>query len=518
MIMYGVYNSDTLKDLIDTVHRMQNFTTWNEKTFAGKLHDWMELYLRDEGVCNYAINSILFLTTIQEKYVRMYERFIEELKLYSRAIRVLLKGYLPIALLPPSKLEKILSEVRIAIAKSNKDYDLVLTRLYLYYDMKLVTFGIDNKRNLIWQFPVFVQPYTQKRLIMYQIETVLVPILDKNEQAQLYTELKVDKPYIALNEETYITLYLQELKMCKRIRYEYYCEELFMIKSKTRYSCASAIYFNLESEVIKVNCEFQYYYNKTDIKRAVLDGGFQIILANLPNYRKIMCSHNNNIPINISGHPYVLMNQSILCNCNIEAESNFLLESLAACEDPETKTDLEMHFTVNLAFVNYFENLLEETSKPISRNWTTQEQILPISLKIFEIDPKLTNAPKTLRELVIQYKGKKDALDKKEQDLEKPETNAGFRSFLNSFLANVLIFTATLITLNITLIVMYMLYGQSKLKALVTNIAMQRMKAVEAADMSNMLCTQWYIMGMLIIITLGMLYLVTNKIKKNKLL
>ena len=45
MIMYGVYNSDTLKALIDTVHRMQNFTTWNEKTFAGKLHDWMELYL-----------------------------------------------------------------------------------------------------------------------------------------------------------------------------------------------------------------------------------------------------------------------------------------------------------------------------------------------------------------------------------------------------------------------------------------------------------------------------------------
>ena len=44
MIMCGVYNSDTLKDLIDTVHRMQNFTTWNEKTFAGKLHDWMEIY------------------------------------------------------------------------------------------------------------------------------------------------------------------------------------------------------------------------------------------------------------------------------------------------------------------------------------------------------------------------------------------------------------------------------------------------------------------------------------------
>ena len=201
---------------------------------------------------------------------------------------------------------------------------------------------------------------------MYQIETVPVPILDKNEKAQLYTELKVEKPYIALNEEKYITLHLQESKMCKRIRYEYYCEELFVIKSKTRYSCASTIYFNLESDVIKANCEFQYYYNKTDIKPTVLNGGFQIILANWPNYRKIMCSHNNNIPINIPGHPYILMNQSILCSCNIEAEINFLPESLAACEGPETKTDLEMHFTINLAFVNYFENLMEESSRPIS--------------------------------------------------------------------------------------------------------------------------------------------------------
>ena len=143
---------------------------------------------------------------------------------------------------------------------------------------------------------------------MYQIETVPVPILDENEQAHLYTELKIEKLYMVLNKETYITLCTQELKMCKKVGYEYYCEELFVIKIKARYSCASAIYLNLESNVIKTNCEFQYYYNKTDIKPTVLDGGFQIILANWPNYRKIMCLHNNNIPINIPGHPYVLMN------------------------------------------------------------------------------------------------------------------------------------------------------------------------------------------------------------------
>ena len=90
------------------------------------------------------------------------------------------------------------------------------------------------------------------------------------------------------------------------------------------------------------------------------------------------------------------MNRSILCNCNIEAESNFLLESLATCEAPNAKTDLEMHFTVNLAFMNYFYDVLEDLGKQISLNWTTQEQILPISLKTFEINPNLINAPKTL--------------------------------------------------------------------------------------------------------------------------
>ena len=165
-------------------------------------------------------------------YVRMYERFIAVLKLYLKAICILSKGYLPVSLIPPSKLETILQQVKTALAKNNKNYDLVLNRLYLYYDMKLVTFGIDNDRNLIIQFSVFIEPYTQARLTLYQIETAPVPILDTNDKAQCYTQLGIDKPYIALNDETYISLRSQELNTCKKIGYEYFCEELFVVKSK----------------------------------------------------------------------------------------------------------------------------------------------------------------------------------------------------------------------------------------------------------------------------------------------
>ena len=67
-------------------------------------------------------------------------------------------------------------------------------------------FGIDKDKNLILQFPVFIQPYTQQPLILYQIETVPILIIDQNTQAQSYTHLQIDKPDIALNSETYISI------------------------------------------------------------------------------------------------------------------------------------------------------------------------------------------------------------------------------------------------------------------------------------------------------------------------
>ena len=115
----------------------------------------------------------------------------------------------------PYKLQEILNSIKETLIKSNPDYDIVIKRLYLYYNMKLVTSGIDTDQNLIIQFPISIQTYTQQPLILYQLETVPVPIVDKNSNAQSYTELKIRKPYIALNSEMYINIHHQELATCK---------------------------------------------------------------------------------------------------------------------------------------------------------------------------------------------------------------------------------------------------------------------------------------------------------------
>ena len=235
------------------------------------------------------------------------------------------------------------------------------------------------------------------------------------------------------------------------------------------------MYFNSNHD-IEENCDFYYYHNKSDVMPSVLDGGRQTILANWPNYKRMICTYNNNIPVNIPSHPYVLLDWNILCNCDIEAESNFLLQSLAACEQHE-KPDLEMYFTVNLAFVDYLEQLNETITTPINRNWTNVRQLIPISLDSFEVSSKLMHVPIMLEDYIEQYQEKRITATKWENPTLK------FRMFINSFLVDTLIFMAAILTVLLVFVILYIITGQSKLKkTLVTTMALQRVRAVEALN------------------------------------
>ena len=380
MVMYGIYNVETLENLVKTVNTLHSRQTLYENLFSGRTSSAYESYLQlhgSHGIQHYAVNSMVYLRTIKDKYIEIYNEFISQLCIYAKAVRILAKGFLPISLITPLKLQEIIDFVRESLIKTNPDYDIVINRLHLYYGMKLVTFGIDKKRNLIIQFPIFIQPYTQQPFILYQLETVLVPIVDKNPKADSYNQLQIKKPYLALYLEMYINI---RLATCKRIGYKFYCEELFVVRHKSIHSCKSAIYLDLDKELIKWNWDFMFYYNKTDITPTVLNGGNKIILANCPNDKHIIWTINNDIPIEILSHPYILVNRSVLCNCGIEAENNFLLQSLATCHD--ANTNLIMYFTVNTAFTNYLDqfNLMEELEFLILTNKTTSEYTLPVFL------------------------------------------------------------------------------------------------------------------------------------------
>ena len=150
------------------------------------------------------------------------------------------------------------------------------------------------------------------------------------------------------------------------------------------------------------------------------------------------------------------MNRSVLCNYGIEVENNFLLESLAACHNTNSK--LVMYFTVNIAFVSYLnslDSLIYCLKVLILLNSTTYEQVLPISLPLPEFDSKLPTAPKTLKDFAHQIQQKKKMFDLQERhanmELESPSKNF----FFNKFVLNVFLFVAAIISLLVTILVIF---------------------------------------------------------------
>ena len=145
----------------------------------------------------------------------------------------------------------------------------------------------------------------------------------------------------------------------------------------------------------------------------VLDGGNEIILANWSNDKQIICTTNNDIPVKILSHPYVLVNGSVLCNCGIEADNHYLLESLAACNNSKRNSKLTTYFMINTAFANYLDMFPTSTDSLqvlLIRNRTTEKQILPINLNISGFNRTLLHVSTNLKELINKYTMRKKFL------------------------------------------------------------------------------------------------------------
>ena len=367
-----------------------------------------------------------------------------------------------------------------------------------------------------------MQLYNQQPLILYQLEMVPMPIVDKNPKTDSYTQLQIKKPYLALNWEMYINIRQQELATCKRIGYEFYCEKLFAVRHKSIHSCESTIYFDLDKDIIKQNCDFMFYYNKTDIT-PVLDGGNEIILANWPNYKDIICTINNDIPIEIPSHPYVLVNRSVLCNCGIEAKNNFLLESLAACHD--ANMNLIMYFTVNATFTNYLDqfNLMEDLEFPVLTNKTTSELTLPVFPSKNKFDESLLTAPQTLKNYIAQYKQEKEIFDLKEShnidELEIEILNKNF--FTYNLIIDIFIFIIAIISVITTIIIIYALCKHNKLRTLLASLAHQQAKEVSMVETKEeeyrCECTShFYVILALSITVIGLVIFAILQVKRIK--
>ena len=165
--------------------------------------------------------------------------------------------------------------------------------------------------------------------------------------------------------------------MCKQIWQSYYSEELFLVKNKSKHSCESAIYYNLSKEVINEYCSFKYFYNTT-VMPSVLDGGLQILLANILTPKRLICTYASDMAHPVPSHDYVLVSRSILCNCHMESGLTYLLKSIAFCET--ASADYTMSFSLNLAFLHMIQDLWPGNFSQLPPVVTQEELAFPLGL------------------------------------------------------------------------------------------------------------------------------------------
>ena len=172
-----------------------------------------------------------------------------------------------------------------------------------------------------------------------------------------------------------------------------------------------------------------------------------------------------------------------------------------------------MYFTVNLAFLDHLGELTEVTETPIDKKWTHEKQLLPISLESSEMNSSLLQAPKTLKDYIKQYQENRKIHIQKQRE----NTNSKFKSFISSFIVDIIGFTADFLTVLMTLVII--ITGQSKLKTLVANIALQCIKAVEAVALNpHYTYCEIGLAKVLIILNLSIVtFMALTKLKKSRI-
>ena len=343
----------------------------------------------------------------------------------------------------------------------------------------MVTFSVDQQaHSLIVTFSAFIKNYKQPPLSLYEVETVPVPIIDKNVKADSYSQVRIEKSYIAAGTDYYIQLRISELLMCKSIRHIYYCEELFVIKHKSKHSCVSAMFYNLGPATVTKNCKFDYYYNTT-VPPVILDGGRDVLLANFHGPRSLKCiSVNGGLAKPAPENTYAVVNREFLCDCQLDLEHASVLRQLSSCSRSST-SKMHMKFTINLAFWEMFKKRSPNSASNIQPQYA--EEVQTFSVGLYDLQIGKLDQPVHLEKFMetMGTDGQKmSTID--EREVEQP-----MQKIMPRWLNNILVMTCTAMTTVLMIIILVLLAKHFKMKALVSMLAIQTVPPpVEAVNLT----------------------------------
>ena len=82
LVMHGICNAKTLENSVKTVHALHSKHTLYEGLFAGQTSAAYKAHFKMYDTCriqHYAVNAMLYLQMMKDKYIEIYNEFISQL-------------------------------------------------------------------------------------------------------------------------------------------------------------------------------------------------------------------------------------------------------------------------------------------------------------------------------------------------------------------------------------------------------------------------------------------------------
>ena len=167
LLMYGRYNLNSLRGVINTINALHDRQTYYERAVRQRDFNFRR---SDMDVVNYNFDKMMYLDNAREEHVVTYREAVRAARDFLNGIAIVTQGRLPRALICDNQLREILGKVDAMVKRNFPDYVLAATHIFHYRDMKMVTFAVDQQ-TLIVTFPAFIKNYNHchyMKLKLYQ--------------------------------------------------------------------------------------------------------------------------------------------------------------------------------------------------------------------------------------------------------------------------------------------------------------------------------------------------------------
>ena len=168
LLMYGRYNLNSLKGVINTINALHDRQTYCERAVKQKDFNFRK---SDMDAVNYNFEvMMMYMKNSREEYVVTYREAVKATRNFLDGIAIVTQGRLPRALISDNQLREILGKVDAMVKRNYPDYVLAATHISHYRNMKMVTFAVDQQaHSLIVTFPAFIKNYKQPPLSLYEV-------------------------------------------------------------------------------------------------------------------------------------------------------------------------------------------------------------------------------------------------------------------------------------------------------------------------------------------------------------